>query len=74
MTYWLYRRGSFIARAIVFAGTAYQEKIEGSAAVARAAVLEEKRVRTYPCLVILTGGNIEPEVHEKIVMQRAGRL
>ncbi len=62
-----------IARAIAFAWTAYQEKIEGSAAVALAAVLEG-RVRTYPCLVILTGGNIEPEVHEKIVMQRAGRL
>jgi threonine dehydratase len=59
-----------IARAIAFAWTAYREKIEGSAAVALAAVLEG-RVRTYPCVVILTGGNIEAGVHEKIAMQGA---
>jgi threonine dehydratase len=60
-----------IARAIAFAWNAYHEKIEGSAAVVLAAVLEGK-VSDRPSVVIISGGNIEPGVHENIVRQYGG--
>jgi threonine dehydratase len=60
-----------IGRAIAFSWQAYREKIEGSAAVVLAAVLEGK-INERPSVVIISGGNIEPEVHEKIVRQYAG--
>lgn len=59
-----------IARAIAFAWYTYGEKIEGSAAVALAAALEGK-VAERPSVLILTGGNIQPEVHDTIVRQYA---
>ncbi len=60
-----------IARAIAFAWYVYHEKIEGSAAVALAAVLEQ-RVNERPSVLILTGGNIQPEVHDEIIGRYAG--
>ncbi len=60
-----------IARAIAFAWYVYHEKIEGSAAVALAAVLAGK-VAQRPSVLILTGGNIQPEVHAQIIQKYAG--
>jgi threonine dehydratase len=60
-----------IARAMAFAWTAYHEKIEGSAAVGLAAVLAGK-IKEHPSVVIISGGNVQPEVHEKIVARFAG--
>ncbi len=53
-----------IERAIVFAWQKYQQRIEGSAAVGLAAILENK-VKS-PAVVIISGGNIQPEVHEQL--------
>jgi threonine dehydratase len=61
-----------IATAIAFAWRVYREKIEGSAAVALAAALEGP-VNIRPCVVILTGGNIQPEVFEEIVTTHSGQ-
>jgi threonine dehydratase len=55
-----------IKQAISYAWKRYHEKIEGSAAVTLAAVLTNK-VAIRPSVVILTGGNIQPEVHTQIV-------
>jgi threonine dehydratase len=55
-----------IERAIAHAWNAYSEKIEGSAGAALAAVLEEA-ITTRPCVVVLTGGNIETDVFDAIV-------
>ncbi len=60
-----------IERAIAFAWYAYHEKIEGSAAVALAAALDGK-VTKRPSVLILTGGNIQPEVHRGIIEKYAG--
>ncbi len=54
-----------IKRAIGFAWRAYNERIEGSAATALAAVIENS-VSERPALVLITGGNIEPDVHAAI--------
>ncbi|MBN2147447.1 MAG: pyridoxal-phosphate dependent enzyme [Anaerolineales bacterium] len=55
-----------IACAIAFAWQHYAERIEGSAATALAAVLSGK-IPQVPALVVLTGGNIQPEIHQRIV-------
>jgi threonine dehydratase len=55
-----------IQRAIKYAWSVYHECIEGSAAVPLAAVLSG-RVTSKPALVILTGGNINPEEHRQIL-------
>ena len=55
-----------IERAIALAWRAYGERIEGSAATALAAVTENK-ARERPAVVIITGGNIEPDVQQAIV-------
>jgi threonine dehydratase len=60
-----------IERAIAFAWYVYHEQIEGSAAVALSAALENK-VAERPSVIILTGGNIQPEVHRRIVEKFAG--
>ncbi len=62
-----------IARAIATAWHRYGEKIEGSAAVALAAVLTN-RVAERPALVVLTGGNIQPEVHQEICAKYPSQL
>ncbi len=53
-----------IAHAIAFAWHRYHERIEGSAAVALAVLLTRKV--NPPALVVLSGGNIQPEVHAEI--------
>jgi threonine dehydratase len=55
-----------IARAIFYAWDKFHERIEGSAAVPLAAVLTGK-VTTRPLVLVISGGNIQPEVHKKIV-------
>ena len=60
-----------IERAIAFAWYVYHEKIEGSAAVGLAAVLDG-RIKERPSVLILTGGNIQPEMHQAIVRRYAG--
>ncbi len=60
-----------IERAIAFAWYVHHEKIEGSAAVALAAVLDG-RIKERPSVLILTGGNIQPEVHDEILRKYAG--
>lgn len=61
-----------IRRAIIYAWERYRERIEGSAAVALAAVLEQ-RVRTRPAVVVLSGGNIQPELHQALVEEQVHR-
>ena len=60
-----------IARAIAFAWYAYGEKVEGSAAVALAAALEG-RIKDRPSVIVLTGGNVDPAVHRRIISDYAG--
>jgi threonine dehydratase len=55
-----------IRKAIKYAWHAYHERIEGSAATSLAAVLSEK-ITSKPALVIITGGNITPEEHARII-------
>jgi threonine dehydratase len=55
-----------IKEAIRYAWNTYHERIEGSAAAALAAVLTD-RVSARPALVILTGGNIEPDDFTQII-------
>ena len=55
-----------IRQAIRFAWSEYQETIEGSAAVALAAVISGK-ITTRPAVVIISGGNIPREVHAEII-------
>jgi threonine dehydratase len=55
-----------IAHAIAYAWQHYNEIIEGSGAVSLAAVLSGK-VTDRPAILIISGGNIQPETHAKIV-------
>jgi threonine dehydratase len=55
-----------IAHAIFYAWDNYHERIEGSAAVPLAAVLTGK-VTARPAVLVISGGNIQPEVHQMIV-------
>ncbi|MBE0408414.1 MAG: pyridoxal-phosphate dependent enzyme [Anaerolineales bacterium] len=55
-----------IRDAIRYAWTKYNQIIEGSAAVALAAVMTN-RVTSRPVVVILSGGNVQPEIHVRIV-------
>jgi threonine dehydratase len=55
-----------IAQAVGYAWSRHGERIEGSAAVALAAVLSG-RVADRPAVVVLTGGNIQPETFEQIL-------
>jgi len=57
---------------IAYSWFKYHEIIEGSAATALAAVLTGK-IKT-PSIVIISGGNIQPEVHTKICQKFAGTL
>lgn len=57
-----------IRRAIAMAWVAYGERIEGSAAVTLAAVSTNK-VADRPAVLIVTGGNIEDELHQAIVAE-----
>ena len=55
-----------IAQAIAYAWHHYHERIEGSAAVSLAAVMAGK-VNKHPSVVIISGGNIQPEVHAHLL-------
>ena len=55
-----------IAQAIAYAWNHYQECIEGSAAVALAAVLSGL-IPTRPVVILITGGNLQPEIFDKIM-------
>jgi threonine dehydratase len=55
-----------IAHAIRFAWEKYHERIEGSAAVSLAALLSGK-LTVRPSVIVISGGNIQPEVHQQIV-------
>jgi len=57
-----------IERAMAFAWRNYGEQIEGSAAVALAAALEEVP-GLRPVVVVLTGGNVQPETFKEILMR-----
>jgi threonine dehydratase len=55
-----------IAHAIAFAWHNYREKIEGSAAAALAALLQRK-ISGHTVICLISGGNIQPEVHQRLV-------
>jgi len=55
-----------IGEAIAYAWENYQERIEGSAAASLALILTG-RIQYRPAIVILTGGNIQPKLHENIL-------
>jgi threonine dehydratase len=55
-----------IIRAIRFAWAKYQQRIEASAAVVIASVLSGK-VTERPVVAVVSGGNIQPELHAQIV-------
>jgi threonine dehydratase len=54
-----------IREAIRYAWQHYGERIEGSAAAALAVVLNGT-VAQRPALVVITGGNIQPEIHQQL--------
>jgi threonine dehydratase len=54
-----------ISQAIAYSWYYYGERIEGSAATALAAVLTGK-VAHRPVVIVITGGNIQPEIHSQI--------
>jgi threonine dehydratase len=55
-----------IVQAIAYAWEHYRERIEGSAAAALAAVITEK-IAGRPAIVVISGGNIQPELHDEII-------
>lgn len=59
-----------IASAIAYAWRKHGEIIEGSAAVALAAVMNgtirRQEPHTGPLVAVMSGGNIQPEVHARI--------
>lgn len=61
-----------IEEAIVFAWNKYHEIIEGSAAVALAAVMAGK-INHYPAVIVISGGNIQPEMHAELLMRYGSR-
>ncbi len=61
-------RESSIEEAIVFAWQKYGEIIEGSAAVALAAVMTGK-INHYPAVIVISGGNIQPEMHQELLLR-----
>ena len=60
-----------IARAIAFAWYEYGEKVEGGGAVGLAAALFGN-VKALPVVVVVSGGNVEPDVHAEIIERFAG--
>jgi threonine dehydratase len=57
-----------IAQAIAYAWHRYGERIEGSGAAPLAAVLSGK-ITPRPALLVISGGNIQVELHAKICAQ-----
>jgi threonine dehydratase len=59
-----------VKRAIAFAWHVYGEQVEGAGAVGLAAVLS-KKVPQGPSVVVVSGGNIQPEIHAEITKKYA---
>lgn len=59
-----------VSEAIRFAWDKYSERIEGSAAVTIAAIISGK-IAYRPAVLIITGGNIDPQKHSEILNARA---
>jgi len=55
-----------IAAAIVFSWQKYHQMIEGSAAVTLAALMTGK-IPNLPAALVMSGGNIQPEIHQSLV-------
>jgi len=55
-----------VANAIAFVWKEYGEKIEGAGAVGLAAALR-KQVPQRPSVIIISGGNVQPEIHAEIL-------
>ena len=55
-----------IGRAVALAYQRFGEVLEGSAAASLAAALSGK-ITNRPVVVLLTGGNIQPELHQKLI-------
>jgi threonine dehydratase len=62
-----------IMQAIAFAWYEYGEKLEGAGAVGLAAVLADK-VEARPVAIVVSGGNVQPEVHAEIEEHFAGEI
>lgn len=62
-----------IRKAIAFAWRAYGERVEGSGAAGLAVILAGQ-VSERPALVIVTGGNIEPDLHDSIVAEHRAEV
>lgn len=60
-----------IAYAMAFAWNEYGEKLEGAGAVGLAAALFDK-VKERPAVLVVSGGNVQPEIHAEIVARFAG--
>ncbi len=58
-----------ITDAILYTWEKHHQVIEGSAAVSVAAVLA-KKVSAIPAIIIVTGGNIQPELHQSIIQRK----
>jgi threonine dehydratase len=58
-----------IARAVAFAWHNYQEQVEGSGAVGLAAMLSG--AVKAPAVIVISGGNIQPQLHAEIVARYA---
>lgn len=56
-----------IKSAIAYCWYKYNEPIEGAAAVSFAAILSNK-VTSRPAILIISGGNIQPELHQHIIL------
>jgi threonine dehydratase len=59
-----------ISRAIAFAWHTYGERVEGSGAAGLAAALHEAGAK--PAVVIISGGNIEDQIFDKITGEKTG--
>ncbi len=59
-----------VSVAIAYAWNHYHEVIEGAAAVTLAALITGK-IQKRPVVVIISGGNIQPEIHAQIIQQHA---
>jgi len=57
-----------IEAAIFYAWSQHHEIIEGSAATGLAAILSGK-IKHRPAIVIISGGNIQPEIHYEIIFR-----
>ncbi|HZW04823.1 MAG TPA: pyridoxal-phosphate dependent enzyme [Anaerolineaceae bacterium] len=60
-----------IAQAMAYAWRRYNEVIEGSAAAALAAVLTGE-IAERPAAVVISGGNVDPQLHRAICSQYTG--